>query len=238
MRVSGNLKPEFLIAACTRSRASRTAASPRPTIANAGRPGRMSISTQTWWGSTRSIAKAQTRPSTAAKLLIANSRVGDAACKIGATRRNVFPQDCRERYPIRRGIRRTVVAMDRRDVGRRGEELAADHLVRRGFSILARNFRTRWGELDIVAFDGRTLVFCEVKSRRCSGAQNQAGWTAGVPFESLHPRKRYQVRKMANAWMSNRLERPYAPLIRFDAIGVTFEARGELVRLEHLEGAF
>ena len=128
--------------------------------------------------------------------------------------------------------------MDRRDVGRRGEELAADHLVRRGFSILARNFRTRWGELDIVAFDGRTLVFCEVKSRRCSGAQNQAGWTAGVPFESLHPRKRYQVRKMANAWMSNRLERPYAPLIRFDAIGVTFEARGELVRLEHLEGAF
>ena len=128
--------------------------------------------------------------------------------------------------------------MDRRDVGRRGEELAADHLVRRGFSILERNFRTRWGELDIVAFDGRTLVFCEVKSRRCSGAQDDARQPVTLPFESLHPRKRHQVRKMARAWMTSRAQRPYAPMVRFDAIGVTFAARGELVRLEHLEGAF
>jgi putative endonuclease len=128
--------------------------------------------------------------------------------------------------------------MNRREIGRRGEELAADHLVRRGFSILERNFRTRWGELDIVAFDGRTLVFCEVKSRRRSGPQGRTRCTSAVPFESLHPHKRHQVRKMAQVWMSNRLERPYAQLIRFDAIGVTFEARGELVRLDHLEGAF
>ena len=128
--------------------------------------------------------------------------------------------------------------VDRREIGRRGEELAADHLVRRGFSILERNFRTRWGELDIIAFDGRTLVFCEVKSRRCSRAQSQVGQTGAVAFQSLHPRKRHQVRRMANVWMSNRLERPYAPLVRFDAIGVTFETRGELVRLDHLEGAF
>lgn len=128
--------------------------------------------------------------------------------------------------------------VDRREIGRRGEELAADHLVRRGFSILDRNFRTRWGELDIVAFDGRTLVFCEVKSRRCSGAQIRGEETAAVAFESLHPRKRSQVRRMANVWMSNRPERPHAPLVRFDAIGVTFQERGELVRLDHLEGAF
>jgi putative endonuclease len=128
--------------------------------------------------------------------------------------------------------------MDRREIGRRGEELAADHLARRGFSIIERNFRTRFGELDIVAFDGRTLVFCEVKSRRCSGAQSRCGQTAALAFQSLHPRKRHQVRRMANIWMSNRLERPYAPLVRFDAIGVTFEAGGELVSLDHLEGAF
>lgn len=127
--------------------------------------------------------------------------------------------------------------MDRREIGRRGEDLAADHLLRRGFLILERNFRTRWGELDIVAFDGRTLVFCEVKSRR-SGARSQDRRLAAVPFESLHPRKRHQVRRMANIWMSSRLERPYAPLVRFDAIGVTFQERGELVRLDHLEGAF
>jgi putative endonuclease len=128
--------------------------------------------------------------------------------------------------------------MDRPETGRRGEELAADHLVRRGFSILERNFRTRWGELDIVAFDGRTLVFCEVKSRRCSGANRRAGQPSVVPFDSLHPRKRHQVRRMANVWMSIRSERPYAPLVRFDAIGVTFGADGELVRLDHLEGGF
>ncbi|MGN6167284.1 MAG: YraN family protein, partial [Solirubrobacteraceae bacterium] len=107
-----------------------------------------------------------------------------------------------------------------------------------GFSILERNFRTRWGELDIVAFDGRTLVFCEVKSRRCSGTQSRAGQIAAAPFESLHLRKRRQVRRMASVWMSRRTERPYASLVRFDAIGVTFEARGELVRLDHLEGSF
>jgi putative endonuclease len=128
--------------------------------------------------------------------------------------------------------------MDRREIGQRGEELAADHLVRRGFSILERNFRTRWGELDIVAFDGSTLVFCEVKSRRCSRESGRPGLAASAPFESLHGRKRHQVRQMAKVWMSNRLERPYAPLIRFDAIAVSFEARGELVRLDHLEGAF
>ena len=58
----------------------------------------------------------------------------------------------------------------RRDVGQRGEQVAADHLVRRGFWILQRNYRTRWGEIDIIAFDGRTLAFCEVKSRRLPGS--------------------------------------------------------------------
>jgi putative endonuclease len=163
--------------------------------------------------------------------------VGDAACKIGAVSDGHSAHDCHVRYPIRRSFGRTVVPMDRREIGRRGEDLAADHLLRRGFSIVERNFRTRWGELDIVAFDGRTLVFCEVKSRRCA-TQSQQRELAAVPFESLHPRKRHQVRRMANVWMSNRLERPYAPLVRFDAIGVTFEAHGELVRLDHLEGAF
>jgi putative endonuclease len=121
------------------------------------------------------------------------------------------------------------------DLGRRGEQAAAEHLARRGFRILQRNYRTRWGEIDIIAFDGRTLAFCEVKSRRVRspGAADQR-----PPFESLHARKRAQVRRLARRWIHERFERPYAPLIRFDAIGVTFDWRGELVRLEHLEGAF
>jgi putative endonuclease len=123
-------------------------------------------------------------------------------------------------------------------LGRLGEQLAAEHLARRGFQILQRNYRTRWGEIDIVAFDGRTLAFCEVKSRRLSADPPSVVSQSRSPFESLHPRKRAQVRKMAIRWISERFDRPYAPLLRFDAIGVTFDGRGELVRLEHLEGAF
>lgn len=109
--------------------------------------------------------------------------------------------------------------------------MAAEHLVRRGFRILERNYRTRWGELDIVAFDGHTLAFCEVKSRRLTGP-------AVHPFDSLHARKRVQVRRMALQWLSERAQRDFAPVLRFDAIGVTFDTLGELARLEHLEGAF
>jgi putative endonuclease len=121
---------------------------------------------------------------------------------------------------------------DRRQrLGRAGEAAAAQHLVRRGFRILERNYRTRWGELDIVAFDGRELVFCEVKTRR-------AGRGPAWPLESVHPHKRRQVRRMASSWLRDRPDHPYAEAIRFDAIGITLDGAGELVTLEHLEGAF
>src|SRR5947199_9157793 len=100
----------------------------------------------------------------------------------------------------------------RPELGRRGEQLAAEHLVRRGFEIVERNYRTRWGELDIVAFDGRTLVFCEVKTRRTSAN--------GVhPLDAVGSRKRSRVRKMAASWLIERSERPRAEELRFDAIG-------------------
>src|SRR5437763_5442539 len=101
-------------------------------------------------------------------------------------------------------MRRSVGAVSndpRHRLGILGEQLAAEHLARRGFQILERNFRTRWGELDIVAFDGRTLAICEVKTRR-------AGASAITPFDSLHPRKRMQVRRMARDWLSRRERRP------------------------------
>jgi putative endonuclease len=124
------------------------------------------------------------------------------------------------------------VSDPRRRLGVLGEQLAAEHLIRRGFQILERNYRTRWGELDIVAFDGHTLAFCEVKARRLDGDG------AAAPLEAIRPRKRSQVRKMAGSWMRERRDRPYAPVIRCDAIGVTFDRAGQLVSLEHLEGAF
>ena len=119
----------------------------------------------------------------------------------------------------------------RPELGRRGEQLAVEHLIRRGFRIVERNYRTRWGELDIVAFDGRTLAFCEVKTRRLSSAGRN-------PLESVHPLKRSKVRRMASRWLIERTDRPYADTVRFDAIGVILDASGRLVSLEHLEGAF
>jgi putative endonuclease len=118
-----------------------------------------------------------------------------------------------------------------KSLGRRGEELAAAHFERLGYRILARNYRTRWGELDLVlaARDGDTIVFAEVKTRR-SGS--------GEPWDNLHGSKREQVRRMAAAWLHAVGDRPRAAELRFDAVGVTLDARGGLVRLDHLEGAF
>jgi putative endonuclease len=112
-----------------------------------------------------------------------------------------------------------------------GEQLAAEHLVRRGFRIVERNYRTRCGELDIVAFDGSTLAFCEVKTRRLEG-------DAVSPFDAIRHRKRSRIRAIAYRWLLERTDRPYADALRFDAIGVTFDPSGKLVGIEHLEGAF
>jgi putative endonuclease len=119
----------------------------------------------------------------------------------------------------------------RHRLGRHGEKLAAEHLIRRGYRIIDRNYRTRWGELDIVAFDGTTLAFCEVKTRRMADDRRD-------PLESVRAQKRSRIRKMASRWLVERADRPRADELRFDAIGVTFDLSGRLVRLEHLEGAF
>jgi len=118
----------------------------------------------------------------------------------------------------------------RRRLGTAGEQIAADHLARRGFQILDRNYRTRWGELDIVASDGRQIVFCEVKCR----VANRFGRD---PLESVHPAKRAQVRRMAGRWLAERQHARVSDL-RFDAIGVTLSPDGTLLRLDHVEAAF
>jgi putative endonuclease len=118
-----------------------------------------------------------------------------------------------------------------KELGRRGEELAAEHFTRLGYRVLARNHRTRFGELDLVlaAEDEATIVFCEVKSRRLGSGD----WR-----DNLHEDKQKQVRMMAAAWLAKVTDRPFGAELRFDAVGVTIDGRGELVRLDHLEAAF
>lgn len=117
----------------------------------------------------------------------------------------------------------------RQHLGCAGEQLAAEHYARLGFDVLARNHHTRYGELDLVLSDGRTLVFCEVKTRRAG---------SGEPFDSLHPEKQAQVRRMAAAWLAEPSERPWHDELRFDAVGVLLDRHDALVSLDHLEGAF
>jgi putative endonuclease len=123
-------------------------------------------------------------------------------------------------------------------LGAAGEELAVEHLLRRGFAIVERNFRTRWGELDIIAVKGRTIVFCEVKTRVVRGAPGGAAPGSRDPLESVHARKQAKVRRMAARWLIERRDRPHADELRFDAIGIAVDGAGQLLRLDHLEGAF
>jgi putative endonuclease len=117
----------------------------------------------------------------------------------------------------------------RKHLGALGERLACEHLERLGFEVIERNYRTRWGEIDVIAADARTLVFCEVKTRRLG---------TGLPWDALGPAKRTQVRRIARAWLAERDKRPRLPELRFDAIGVTIDAAGRLAGLDHLEAAF
>lgn len=118
----------------------------------------------------------------------------------------------------------------RQHLGRLGERLALEHLERLGYALVARNHRTRHGELDLVVADQEALVFVEVKTRRASAP--------GRAWESLHAAKRLQVRRVAFAFLAEVADRPVRRTVRFDAIGVTIDARDRLVALEHLEGAF
>lgn len=103
-----------------------------------------------------------------------------------------------------------------------------------GFEIVEQNFRSRYGELDLVARDERFLVFCEVKTRVMRRDSGQPG-----PFAAIGALKQRQVRSMAREWLGRgRLGGPRPPELRFDAIGVSFDATGELVAIDHVEAAF
>ena len=113
-----------------------------------------------------------------------------------------------------------------------GEGIAERHLIARGYDVVGRNYRTRYGELDLIARDARCLVFCEVKTRLRPG---RAG--PERPLDAIGGRKRQQIRLMAGQWLQERGGLG-APTLRFDAIGITLGADGAVTKLEHVEDAF
>lgn len=121
----------------------------------------------------------------------------------------------------------------RQRLGKAAEDLVASRLLAAGWEVLERNARSRHGELDVVARDGRALVFVEVKAGR-------AGSTYGPerPVLSIDFRKQQRIRRLATAWLSERRDLPRYDEIRFDAIGVTYDRLGRVLAYEHIAGAF
>ena len=114
---------------------------------------------------------------------------------------------------------------DRKAVGQRGEDLAAEYLESQGWTILDRNWRCLEGELDLVALSpDRVLVFCEVKCR--------SGLGFGNPLEAITAAKMLKLRTVASRWLATHNHRGE---VRFDGIGVLVR-RGFAPQLTHIEG--
>ncbi len=113
-------------------------------------------------------------------------------------------------------------------LGRVAETLAAEYIERFGLRVLARNWRRREGEIDIVAQDSGALVFVEVRSRM--------GEESGHPLEAVTPRKRAQVIRSARAYLNE--ETWTASELRFDVVGVTFWKDGRAPRVDYVRDAF
>lgn len=113
-----------------------------------------------------------------------------------------------------------------RTVGAYGEELAARYLRDIGLEIIERNWRCEVGEIDIVAADPRTLVVCEVKTRRTEAF--------GSAIEAVTPAKAHRLRQLAGCWIEAHPQQRRAD-VRVDVIGILRPAAGP-ARITHLRG--
>ncbi|MBK5111628.1 MAG: YraN family protein [Thermoleophilia bacterium] len=121
----------------------------------------------------------------------------------------------------------------RRTTGQRAEEICARRLSGDGWKVLARNWRIRAGELDLIARTGSTLVFVEVKSTH-KGLRR--GPTA--PALAVDPNKQRKIRRLASAWLAGPGGRFGFRDVRFDVVGILFGHDGEIAAYDHIEDAF
>ncbi len=120
----------------------------------------------------------------------------------------------------------------RKSLGKLGEELACDYLSSAGWSIIARNWRTRRGEIDIVARDDDWLVFVEVRARRAASSGGDP--YLGRPDDSVTPRKQLQLVQMAEAYL---FAMPWTGPWRIDVLALEIGEDGAVTRLGHYRDA-
>ncbi len=115
-----------------------------------------------------------------------------------------------------------------RTLGQRGEDAAARFLRRRGYRVVERGCRSRWGELDLVAVDRQTVVFVEVKTRTRA--------TAGDPSEAVTPNKQRRLTRLAMGWLKRHglMEQP----ARFDVVAITWAEGSRRPKVDHYPNAF
>ncbi len=116
---------------------------------------------------------------------------------------------------------------DRAGLGRIGEDAACEYLAERGFEVLQRNWRSRSGEIDVVARCGGTVVFAEIKSR--------TGTAFGEPEESVTPRKAGRIRMLASEYLAGS---EVHGEVRFDVIAVMLDRSGRVLEIRHVPDAF
>ena len=117
--------------------------------------------------------------------------------------------------------------MNRKETGAIGENIAADYLSKHGYKIRERNYRTREGEIDIIAEKDGTLVFFEVRAK--------TGRAFGSAEESITERKQKRLVALAEAYLSDSGEQPDS--CRIDLIAIKLGANGKLIRLDLIENA-
>jgi putative endonuclease len=115
----------------------------------------------------------------------------------------------------------------RQDTGIKGEQIALSFLLGRGYQLLAKNWRCRRGEIDLIMMDGPVLVFVEVKARR--------GTSYGLPQEAVGSKKQAQIRHLAQYYLM--VAKQNEPELRFDVVAITFPGEQEPM-IEYLQGAF
>ena len=106
--------------------------------------------------------------------------------------------------------------------------MAAEYLAKKGFIIEERNFRTRFGEIDIVGWDGETLVFVEVKTK--------IGHDFGEPEEMVNKKKLGQVRQMGELYILQKAYEDHP--CRVDVVAIVLKETGEVEKLEHYEAVY
>lgn len=120
-----------------------------------------------------------------------------------------------------------LAGRDNKTIGARGEEIACAYLKGQKFTIVERNFRCKGGELDIIAREGKTLVFVEVKARRTL--------SFGPPQMAVTPFKQRQISKAALTWLARKKQ--FGVNARFDVVAVLLPDHTVPV-IDHIRNAF